>query len=84
MLHGLRYDGLNSMPLDTIPVIIMEIYRSGDTAQYNGMDYTIDHVLVSRNELIVYLVGMGTRGEAQGINAKFVRVAKTTLDPNRL
>ena len=61
----------------------MEIYRSGDTAQYRGENYIIDHVLVSRNELIVYLAGLGSRGEAQGISSKFVRVAATTLNPNR-
>lgn len=71
------------MPLETIPIFDMEIYRAGESALYKGRSYTIDHVTVAGYELLVYLIGVGPFGETQSVNSNLVRVTPTVVNFNR-
>jgi len=57
------------------PVVVhLPLYRAGSHVSYQGRDYTVGHVVISRSVLQVYLQELGS-----SVDAEKVQVSPTRL-----
>lgn len=66
-------------PAAAEPTIVhLPLYRPGSRAGYEGRNYTVGHVVISRSQLLVYLEELGT-----AVNAEKLQISPTRVELKR-
>ncbi len=62
-------------PATADPVVVnLPLYRAGSRVGYQGRDYTVGHVVISRSVLQVYLQELGNSVDAEKLQAPPTRL----------
>lgn len=74
-LHATQDQPATEASATAEPVVVhMPLYRAGSRVSYQGRDYTVGHVVISRSVLQVYLQELGSSVDAE----------KLQISPTRL
>jgi hypothetical protein len=67
--------GHPAAPATAEPVIVhLPLYRPGSRVSYQGRDYTVGHVVISRSVLQVYLQELGNSVDAEKLQVSPTRM----------
>ncbi len=63
---------------NTHTTVHLPLYRAGSRVGYQGREYTVGHVVISRSQLLVYLQELGS-----SVDAEKLSIAPTRLELKR-